>query len=279
MKIWLCAILDDRREDNIKAMTETWEGFDGLGIVLHKQGGRPEVEDLLRSRLKDGFIVSPPYQFHNGHAMNHFLFHPKIKLNDWIVLRDDSERLTSKFVNNLPLIIQRLGSSGIGTVFQYSKVLMFRRWFNQQFLNGLHWGLSGAIPGYLAIDQHPDFKNDRDYAYSVRNETRPKDHRYLHEARYLIDYGPNGNHLVLFWQDPKELAFHQEEFARFLAMLERLGVCSVGKWGKYLKSKPLGPEMKYFINLERPLRNYYRYYILGHSNEEILKDEDTWRIP
>jgi hypothetical protein len=153
---------------------------------------------------------------------------------------------------------------------------MFKRWFNQQFINSLHWGLMGARQKAIAIDQIiPD---DKEYAWSVRDQSRPFDHRYRHEAYYLINYGVNGNHLQLFWNDPRDLEIHQNQFAKFLQYLEGLGICDVDKWGEYLKVNGLDEVMKFHINLERPLRNYYRYYILKHSDEEIKKDENEWRI-
>jgi hypothetical protein len=217
--------------------------------------------------------------------MNEWLFQPQIKLGDFVILRDSLERLNPNFTKQLPEFINWLEINKINTVYQRSKLLMFRRWFNQQFVNGLHWGLVGAKYNYIAMEQLQGFeKDDESYAYSIRDKVRPHNHRYRHECYYLINYGANGNHLALFWKKPEELEYHQEEFARFLGILDERGIGrNVDTWGAYIHAraleKTLDDVMKHHINLERPLRNYYRYYVLGHTNDEILLDEDSWRIP
>jgi hypothetical protein len=275
-KVWLCIITNDKELDNINELTSVWESFDGIFCVVHKQGGDNKVKELLESRKKEGEIIERNYLYHNGHSMNEFLLNPKIKLGDFLILRDSTERLNVNFCKNIRNFIDSLKQNGIGSVYQRSKLLMFKRWFNQQFFNGLHWGLFGARQNMIAIDQI--IPNDYEYAYSLRDQLRPKHHRYRHEAYYLINYGVNGNHLQLFNTNPQELEIHQNEFAKFLQFLEGLGICDVDKWGEFLKVNPLDEAMKYHINLERPLRNYYRYFILKHSDEEIKKDENEWRI-
>lgn len=279
-KIWLGVISNDKEYINLDELTkDIWQDFDGLAMIIHNQYGKfSEIENLLLPRIKDGFIIKRDYLYHNGHSMNEFLFNPKIQLGDWIILRDSNERLNPYFSKDLRNFISFLESKNINSVYQHSKLLMFRRWFNQQFVNGLHWGLLGAQPMGISIENFEEFALDENCAFSLRNKNRPKEHRFLHEARYLINYGANGNHLQLFWPIHDQLEVHQNEFYKFLQYLDELKIKDVDLWGKYLQNNTLTEKMKYHINLERPLRNYYRYYVLKHSNEEILKDEDTWRI-
>lgn len=270
MKLYL-GLITQNAEKDIEELTSVYDSFDGLAAVVHEPC-EDNTFNILESRKKEGFVIKRPFLYHHAHSMNEFLFNPAIKMGDWICLRDSAERLNPTFAADLKSFVGGISAGGIESVWHKGKLLLFRRWFNQQFFNGLHWGLYGAGPGIQLPDE------DERYAYSVRNKTRPKDHRYRHEVFYLINYGANGNHLQLFWNNPKDLEYHQKEFVKFLDYLSELGCYDVDEWGIWLKHNKMNARMSHFINLERPLRNYYRYYILNHTNEEILKDEDTWRI-
>lgn len=276
MKIWLGIITQDSEKD-IKELLEVAPYFDGLAAVCHEPIN-DGTYDLLETAKGEGFVIKRPYYFHNSHSMNEFLLNPKIRLGDWIVLRDSSERLNVEFAKELKTFVKTLDAQTIGTVYQRGKVLMFRRWFNQQFVNGIHWGLFGARPNYIEIDKTPGYEDDKTHAYSLRNETRPAGHRYYHECKYLFDYGVNGNHLQLFHNHVNDLELHQNEMVKFFSLLSDLGVNNTNELIEYWKNNPLSKEMRYYINMERPFRNCYRYYILKHSDEEILKDENEWKL-
>lgn len=277
MKVWLGIITQDSEKD-VKELLEVAPYFDGVAAVCHEPIN-DGTYDLLNKAKGDGFVIKRPYYFHNGHSMNEFLLNPTIKINDWIVLRDSSERLNTTFAKEIKNFAAMLNKQGVETVIQRGKILMFKRWFNQQFVNGIHWGLSGARSKYVEMEKCEGFKdNDESYAYSLRNENRPKDHRYYHECKYIIDYGVNGNHIQLFHPNSLELEKHQNELAKFFDLLDGLGIKNATQLIEYWKTHSLTEEMTHHINLERPFRNAYRYFVLTYSNEEILKNEDEWRL-
>lgn len=280
-KNWLCLITSDKELENIDEMTrDIWTHFDGICAVVHTQGGDRQTTALLEDRKQAGFVIERSFLWHHGHSMNEWLLDRRINLMDCCWIRDSSERFNPNFTAELREFSAGLLAQNIWNAAQYSKLLMFRRWYNQQFFNGLHWGLSGTYGVTVPLDRYPKlFANDRDYAYSVRNEKRPADHRYRHELLYLLDYGQNGNHLQLYHNDPQELGIHQWDFYRFTQYLRGHGVITADQLIVFLKEqKMLDTQLKFWLNNERPLRNAYRYFILNHANEEILKDEDTWRI-
>ena len=282
---WLCLITSDREYRHVDELTsEVWQHFDGICAVVHKQGGDSgEVKALLESRMKDGFVIEADWMWHHGHSMNHWLLNPKIRPMDCCWLRDSTERFNPIFTARIREFTNHLSNLGIYNIAQYSKLLMFRRWFGQQFIYGIHWGLSGLYRATVPIEQVAGFQNDKDYAYSVRNEVRPADHRYRHEVYYILNYGLNGNHLALFHKDTNELDEAYHRLHAFMEYLDERGVRGVDEFGAWLKELwaregKLPDEVREWINAERPFRNYFRYYVLGHSNGVILKDEDTWRI-
>ena len=281
-KLWLGLITSDKEFDNIAELTEgIWPYFDGLCAVVHKQGGDDSVSKILNDRKKQGFVVEREYLHHNSHSMNEWLFNERIKPLDMCVLRDSSERLNVDFAKNLRLIAADMLSNNIWNVAQRSKLLMFRRWFNQQFVNGLHWGLSGLYGPTIAIEKMYQFQDDKTCAYSVRGEQRPPTHRYDHEVKYLLEYGMNGNHLALFHQDPQELDAAYWSLFEMMGYLNELGdgMCSVEGLKKVLMSGgEISGKMKKWLNNERPFRNFYRFHVLGHTDEEIKTNENEWRI-
>lgn len=280
MKIWLGLITSDKETQNIDGLTQDiYTHFDGICAVVHKQGGDNRVREILESRKGGGIVVEREFLPSHSHSMNEFLFQPRIKLGDVLAIRDSSERFNPNFTKDLKPYCQHLQNQGINSVYQRSKMLFFTRWFNQQFINGLHWGLVGAVGRYMSIDVQPGFEDDKTYAYSLRNELRKPTHRYEHECRYLIDYGANGNHLQLFYpNNAEELQYHQLELYRFLNYLSQHSVETAAQFKDFLLKTPMNDTLKHHINLERPFRNFYRHYVLGENDDTIVKDEDLWRI-
>ena len=278
---WLCVTTSDTEIENIDEMTcDTWDHFDGICAVVHQQGGGKEVVETLERRKKAGFIIERPYPWHHSHSKNEWLVDRRIGLMDACWIRDSSERLNPDFSKQIAGFTVGLLQNGIWNLAQHSKLLMFRRWFNQQFFNGLHWGLHSPYGNTISMERLGGvFENDINYAYSVRGNKRPADHRYRHEVLYLLDYGANGNHLALFHNDPRDLDAAQHRLYHFINYLTERGVSGVDQFGVWLKSQEkLDDCVKDWINAERPFRNFYRYNVLGHTNEQILTDEDVWRI-
>lgn len=281
---WLCIITNDREVDNVDELTrDIWTHFDGIAAVVHPQGGDGRVKQLLEERKGRGFVFERPYLFHNGHSMNEVILNPVIGALDCCWLRDTLERFNPVFTTRVREFAAALYGQGIWNLAQHSKILMFRRWYGQQVFNGLHWGVHGLHGQTLPINQVQGYENERDYAYSVRNERRGPLHRYRHEVYYLLDYGLNGNHLALFHPDPADLNRAYQRLYQLMGYLADRGIRGTDQFGAWLKTEwvangRLPMDVQHWINMERPFRNYFRYFVLGHTHEEILKDEDTWRL-
>ncbi len=276
---WLCLITSDKEVTNVDELTcDIWPHFDGICAVVHKQGGDDTVAHLLDARKGEGFVEEVPWRAHHGHSMTSWLVHPRISLLDACWIRDSSERFNPAFTQGVRGFSSDLLKHDIWNLAQRSKLLMFRRWYGQQFFNGLHWGLHGLQGATVAIDRMAKFAEDRAYAYSVRDERRPKDHRYRHELLYLIDYGANGNHLALFHPDPADLERAQWALYHYTTWLRTQGVTTADQLIEWWKVNDLDAQHVAWVNAERPIRNAYRYFALGQTDDQILKDEDTWRL-
>ena len=276
---FLCLITSDREVVNVDELTrDVWSHFDGICAVVHQQGGDSNVRDILEARKGSGFVKEVEWSWHHGHSMNSWLLDKHINLLDACWIRDSSERFNPAFTQHLRDFSADLLQRDIWNLAQWSKLLMFRRWYGQQFFNGLHWGLHGLNGATVAIERFTAFANDRDYAYSVRDERRPADHRYRHELLYLIDYGANGNHLALFHPNPTDLERAQWGLYHYTEWLRAQGVTTADELIAWWQTHWLDSQHAAWINAERPLRNAYRFFALGHTNEAILADEDVWRI-
>jgi hypothetical protein len=257
---------------NITELTSVYSYFDGLAAVDHNS--EDGTFDVLNSRKGDGFVEKIPYYSHHGHSMNHFLLNPKIKIGDWILLRDSSERINEEFARNIKYWINTFERNNINTIYQYSKLLMFRRFPHQFFANTPHWGFQGAQPGFLQIDQSKIFEKDEDYCYSVRNKTRDKFHFINAYLRYYLIL--DTNHLLL-GADKAELAgisfsAREAKRLRFLEYLRLKNVESnIESVIEFMKNG-LDKEGFEFINSELILNNAYSYNVLG--NREIKDEHD-----
>jgi len=276
---FLCLITSNRETENVDELTRNiWSHFDGICCVVHKQGGDDTVVRLLNERKGEGFVIERDFKWHHGHAMNEVLLDRRICLMDALWWRDSCERFNPVFTKNIRALSTSLLRQNIWNLAQYSKILMFRRWYNQQIFNGLHWGVGGLYGRTAAIESFPQFKNDRDCAYSVRSEKRASVHRYIHELQYLLNYGPNGNHLALFFPDPTQLDRAQWDLFAMTQYLAENGVTTVDQLIDWWKGNSPDIKMIHWINFCRPIRNAYRYFILYHTDEAITKDEDEWRL-
>jgi hypothetical protein len=264
-KIYL-AISTQNEKKNINELTSVWYSFDGICAVDHFSNDG--TYEILKSRCKDGFVEQIPYYGHHSHDLNHILFNPKIKIGDWILLRDSSERVDNNFAFNIRPFIKILEQQGVNSVYQRSKILMFRRFPHQCFSSTPHWGLQGAQSKIMAIEKQLNlFHDDKEYCYSVRDEIRDKYHFVDAFMRYYLIIDSNHNLLGLEnFGDPNEL-FPKLEKQRisFLDLLNSIGVNNdINSLKLYLLSnrEVLSDVFKDFINNNLILNQFYRYHVL-----------------
>lgn len=266
------------RGDNIEQLTRVCDSFDGIVATYHF----PEDNgyDVLMHRKKAGRILRMEYIARHDHSMNYWLHSGHISPGDYCVLRDDSERLNENFCSKIlrQEIIPFMEAYNIAALYQRSKVLIFKMSYDAKFVGTPHFGLNDLGGYHTSMDNLPEFQNDKDYAWSVRDEQRPPEHRLYHEMKYCTF--PTTNHLALFHPNPEDFN-NSEKRRRYLReyCLSKGIEFSVEGFKTYLDSNDLDQTMKDIFNYERPFRNFYRWYKLKHTPEQILQDENKWRIP
>ncbi len=271
--MFLGLITNDKETDNIKELTSVYKDFDGLAVSYH--GEKNECWEVLNERKGDGFVIHNEYFTHHAHAMNQFLFHPKIiPYLTWIVLRDSSERLNPKFSAELRNIIRQCEQQNINAISNYSKILAFRVEEGQCFHGSPHWGLGGFSARVYPYDKSgfPEIE----YAYSVRNN-RPEDHFIAHFLKYyLYDHS---NHMLLGNENNKE-QFLKDETARlqykvFCRTTLNINPLSVESLLNFWKTQSLTEDHKKFINQSQILNDAYNYLIKGIDFKTIKSNHDN----
>jgi len=265
-KIFLGLITQNQLE-NVTALTDGYESFDGLAAVDHFS--TDGTYELLNKRKKDGFVEQIPYWQHHAHSMNHFLFHPKVDENTWIVLRDSGERISENFMLDIRKHIEYLEKGNINTVFHKGKVVMFKRFPNQYFVATPHWGLVGARAQQAEYDG-PEF-------YSVRDESRDKFHFIKHYLKYYLILDSNHILLGLEKNGPAHELYPKREatrmaFRKYLAD-QHIDFTAEGVIDHILEHKDKLPDaLRKFINSEKILNDAYRYYVL--NDHDFPDDHD-----
>lgn len=263
-KIYI-GIITQNQKKNIEELTTISHYFDGLAAVDHfSDDGTYEV---LKNKCGAGFVEQIPYYGHHGHSMSHFLLHPKIKIGNWIILCDSSERISESFACNIRPFVKMLENNKINTVYNYSKVLLFKVFPHQSVQNTPHFSILGLRPNFVSIEKSGWFNSEKDYFYSLRNEQRGKYDFIDHFMKYYLQVHSNHNLLGLEnFGNPAELfPILEQQRIDFLLYLQELGINNdVNSLKSYLVDTNLLPDkIKYFINNNLILNQFYRYHVLN----------------
>ena len=212
MKVYLCGITQNEKE-NIDGLTkDVYEHFDGLIFV---DGGSTDgTRELLEERKGGGLITTRKWTNDHDWQMNEFLRQGPLELGDWFVTIDSMERLAPKFTSDIREFIEKCRASQIRSIYKRGKGLMWEFFDDQYFLGSPHWGLQNARPKAIEISNFEDYKDESQYCYNVRDDQREDDHFVDHFVKYYYVYG-RSNHLLLGREDDRE-GFQEHEENRQL---------------------------------------------------------------
>lgn len=275
-KIWLCGITQNSKS-GIDDMTRDITGYiDGLIFVDHQSSDG--TYESLESRKGDGEIISLPWMDNHSWSMNGFLNSKKLQPGDYFIVLDSSERLNIEFAKNLRSLVKEFEIRNINTVYHYSKLAIARYNSNMMFAASPHWGLHGVQNHAIRLeDTYPDPKT---CIYSTRNDNRHADHFIKHFVKYYLY--KSSNHLLLGRENnQQEYLSHEAIRNKFrLFCINELNIKELNTFSLlcYLKNNPLTYQLAYFINFEPILNDFYCYYVLGHSLEDVKKRRDNKEV-
>jgi len=271
MKIYLCAITQNEKENMDELTREIHEDLDGLIIV---DGGSTDgTKELMEKRKGDGAVIHRKWTNDHDFQMNEFLRQGPMKNGDWFILRDSTERLTPDFTGKVHDVCQKFDKMGIQTVYESSKILMARYYDDQFFLGSPHWGLQGQRKHIIRLRDVEGFEDPLSYGSTVRHLKRSKDHCFSHQLKYYYVYG-RSNHMLLGNEDNQNEYVRKEtqrqKFRKICEEKYKLNY-TIKDLKDFLKTDAWKKDKEFIeiMNDEHILTRFYRHAILNEDTDHI----------
>ncbi len=280
MKVYLCAITQNEKENMDELTRDVHKNLDGLIIV---DGGSTDgTKELMEERKGGGEIISRKWTDDHDLQMNEFLRQGPMKNGDWFLLRDSTERISEQFSKELRSLCQEFKNNGIRTVYDASKILLAQYHDDQLFSGNPHWGLSGQRQKIISLRDYPRYKNSDEYWWNERPKKRSPSEKFKHQLKYYYVYG-RANHMLLGNEKNidkfRELEAQRQRF-RSLCMEKYNLDPTIKSLETFLRSNYWKNDVEFcsIINSQKILSDYYRFAILNEDADHINSTQPP-RIP
>lgn len=269
-KLYLCGITTIGKHDNLKELIDPiLSYFDGLIWTFHD--GKDEGSEYLEKNKKDGAVIYAKFSQRHGFSMQQYLWQGPMQDSDFFVQIDDQERLSTKFCDRIPKLIEMMKLNNIAMIANYNKGLLFRYNEMLEFKGSPHW-FSTNLDGISANLELP-----LDEFWNVRSRNRDKFQFVDHYMKYMM-YPAGSNHCLLgLDHHPQGNNFFQERERKrleFRKILKELNYpLTIDGVKKAFSSDPLDQRIKDYINFDLVANDFYRYHIL---KDGTLIDSHNW---
>jgi hypothetical protein len=266
-KLFCCGITSNQ-ENNIKDLVlHTKDYVDGFVWTVHDDSIDGTYE-ILNENKKEGKIVRTPYLKAHDWSANAYLHCGTIKNEDWVIINDSKERLTSSWLMRIRHDIEIYKQKEIGAVYCSGRPFLFQFWDHQIFEHTPHWWLNYPVG---KITQIPETDKDR-FIINKRKDS-PAEHFCLHDILYWYTFG-RSNQVQAFYGEfgheivnyHENLRFHFRHSCRKLLELE----FTLDSLENYLRHTRDYPEwLIQAFEIEFCLSEFFRLKIL---REDFMKD-------
>lgn len=287
IKVWICGIVPiNGQEENISELIKTFKYFDGAIFVINYINSEECNKNnptffLLNQYKKDGKILFTPWIKRHDYAMNVFLKCGLIKNNDYFLAIDSQELPKKEFLENLQSTIKQCIEQDIGGIW-WNRPYLIRYQSNMRYENNPHCWPYPLNGNQINIANELKVKYELDgtvhFGDFIYNKKKKENTMLLSGIKYSL-YDPPNNQFSMFYQG-QQLEEHEQKRQQFCDLLDNLGYSRdlEGLEQFFRKKENLTQQIKDYLNDEFVFRDFYRYKILGHKLEDIMKDRYGYRI-
>lgn len=279
-KVWLCGIVTNQKDNILELVEPVYDFFDGLVFV---DGGSTDgTKEVLEKYKKDGQIMTVEWSHNHGYQMQGILNSNKILNPDWVIYCDSMERISLDFASNIRGFISNLEQQNINTVYNYGKILM-HMYFPDQVWKIItpHCWLENSRPNAVDLARIPQLSDESKTRYNVRPQKRPRDHFIDHFVKYSFVYAKLNNQMTCGregnTQEIKEQEENRQNFVYYCARILKIDL-TVEALKTYLLNNKLDDYVKSYLNYQPYFNQFYRYHVLGHTVDDIIKDNEQKKL-
>jgi len=289
MKIWICgSVAQFGEEENIKELVKTFKYFDGAFFNVNYNDvnlvntivSSNETFHLLNLHKGNGKIVWTPWIGRHDWAMNCFL--NMIPNGDAFVYVDAQETLKVEFLEGMRALFKEQAANGVKSIWWNRPYCILEKTPQMQFVGNPHAWLNGIQGKYINIANESKVVYDKGgvhFGDLLYNKKKRENTMLLHGVKYSLYDLPN-NQFNMFYTGV-EFMEHEKRRQIFCALLDKLGYSrDLDGLEKFFREKwnYYRLDLIEYLNFEFVFRDFYRYKILKHSIDEIIKDRYNYKI-
>lgn len=271
-KVFLGGMVGDCVQDCDELTKDIYQYFNGLIFCEHNS--KDGTRELLESRKGDGEIISMPFLRNHGISMNSILTSHKLLPGDFLLFSDSLERISIDFAKDIRPFCENLAKQNINTVYSYGKILLIRYYAEVMFTPATpHCHIYNPRPQSVDLSGDSFYKNEKNQRYNIRGEKRPRNSFISHFLKYTLNYKQSNQMLDYHGGDFEKYKVSEELRQKFLIYWNRtLGQeLTVEAFHNFIITQELPYELKFFLNNNRYLGDYFSYYTKKESLEQIIE--------
>lgn len=286
MKIWICGSVSAYgEEENIKELVKVFKYFNGAFFNVNYNNinsiaATAQTYESLDRHKGEGKIVYTPWLQRHDWAMNAFL--NMVPNGDAFMYIDAQELPKIEFLEQMRPLIEKCQKEGVDSIWWNRPYIMLNKRPEMQFVGNPHAWLQGLNNKYINIADESKVRYDEGgchFGDFIYNKKKLENTRLLHGIKYSLYDLPN-NQFQMFYPKNPEYTEHEAARRSFCKTLdEKEYERTLEGLELFFKEKAnLTGEIINYLNFEFVFRDFYRYKILKHSIDDIIKDRYNYRI-